>query len=169
MKILHPYTRLRPLDEQPTWDFLDTLRRNYHIIDWPMGVENRYPRDAYVEFIKMFWGTDDLIILEDDKLPTLEDFAELVFCKERFCAFPYPMLNQTETDMDYWREYTPFTLGFVKFSKELQLEYPASRWRPDVPNPKVYPFAPADMMIEANLGAYHLHDRPIKHNHRRAM
>ena len=177
MKILHPYTGLRPDDEKETWEFLGELltmlreKADYEIVNRKMGVENGHPRTAYVDFIRDYWdGTDDLIILEDDKVPTLKDFVDLMHCPEKFCCFPYPMLSLVVCDMDYWRDIRPFTLGFVKFSKEVQQALPAEQWLPDIPDkPSLYPFAPVDMMIEkpltAKLGDYHLHETPIKHNH----
>ena len=73
--------------------------------------------------------------------------------------------------MDYWREIRPNTLGFVKFSKASQLALPPEQWGKDIDKPAIYPFAPVDKMIEepltAKLGPMHLHETPIKHNHRR--
>ena len=58
------------------------------IIHRKMGVENGYPRTAYADFIREVWGTDDLIILEDDKVPTMAQFDELVTCPRDDCCFP---------------------------------------------------------------------------------
>lgn len=168
-KILHPFTGLRPDDEKETWEFLGKLRGTYDIVDRQMGVENGFPRTAYLSFLGEFWGTDDIIIIEDDKVPTMQDLKEIIACPRSVCCFPYASLGLAECDMDYWREFHPNTLGFVKFSRLAQIKVPVIEWDYSADRGRSYPFAPVDLMIEgpmrAKLGEMHLHERPIKHNH----
>lgn len=170
MKILHPFTGLRPTDESETWAFLGELRSKYDIIDRLMGVENGFARSAYIDFLKEFWGTDDIIIIEDDKVPTVADLHELITCPRDACCFPYASLGVAKFDMGYWREYHPNTLGFVKFSLKAQEAAPVIDWNYSVDRRSLYPFVPVDLIIEsvmtARLGPLHLHEREIKHNHR---
>ena len=174
--ILHPYGDTRKDDQKQTWDFLAQVRvlakvrslvpeHKLEVID-----RNVTGKWGYVDFVKEYWGTDDIIILEDDKVPTMRDLRELIDCPEPFCCFPHSVNFQFITTMRQWRKFHPYTTGFVKFSKEAQLRLPPDKWAPFIfsykeERPSV------DKAIEEPLteiyGPMHLHERMVKHNHGR--
>lgn len=121
-------------------------------------------RMDYNDFVREYWARDDLIILEDDKVPGDGDIIELENCKEPACIFPYPVSFYNHTDMEDWTERFPYGLGFVKFTKAAQEAVPARLWYIEGKNWGL------DQMIEIPMmkifGPMHLHKRFIKHNHR---
>jgi hypothetical protein len=162
MIVLHPYGNTRVKEQQETWDFLKTIRKFYRVED-----RNVTGKWLYVDFVKEFWGKDDIIILEDDKVPTLDDFGEIGSCPRLFCCFPYPINFQLRTTLRQWQRNFPWTTGFVKFSKEIQQKLPIENWGPFFYSKESRPSidrAIEEPMIE-KFGPMHLHSRFIKHNH----
>lgn len=69
--------------------FLDTLRAahpDWTIIEQPCGKDTRY-EDGF----KALWGQDDLIVLEQDLVPTLSVVEALVPDHHGLCAQAYPL------------------------------------------------------------------------------
>lgn len=156
--IVHPFSFDRPKDKKETWDFVTQLRAaGYAVID------REVHRQTYPDQLGEYWGEDDLIILEDDKVPTMEDFLELAACPHPACIFPYPSTSWVETTVDDWNKHRPYGLGFVKFSLEVQIEVPLSAWHRGFRNTQ------CDRIIEvpviAKFGPMHIHQRLIKHVH----
>ena len=155
MIVLHPWSSDRPEDKEPTQRFVAAVKSTGQIvisrkIDDPMG---------YPDFLRDHWEKGDaLIVLEDDKLPTLEDFYELRDCQEDFCAFPYPFSFRLRTKLEDWTPF-PYSLGFVKFSAKAQAERPVRTWYREGKHWGL------DKMIEEGMKV-HLHPRMIAHNHR---
>lgn len=159
MIILHPFSTGEYERKRETWGFVGELKHNgYEVesrnVDGPMD---------YPDLLKEFWGRDELVILEDDKVPTLADFKELIECKHAYCCFPYPVSMLVFTTMSLWRYRFPYSLGFVKFSKVVQQNVPASEWYREGLHWGL------DGMIERPMiqqyGPFHLHETWIKHNH----
>lgn len=162
MIILHPWSSKGSHRKKETWDFLYTARDEYNVID-----ENVDAPMAYVDFMKAYWGIDDLIVLEDDKVPTLQDLEEMVACPRPACVFPYPVSFWRQTDMSLWTHNFPYGMGFAKFSKAIQDATPPCDWK--VEDPKKPGWGIDGQIQKAVIqksGPIHVHPRWIKHNHR---
>jgi len=157
MQILHPYSEDRPQDKAETLRFLDSIRDRFEVVDFVVH------RSDYPIQLSRHWGRDDIIILEDDKVPTVADLEELAACPKGFCIFPYPSRDWVKTTVKDWQKHTPYGLGFAKFSLEVQKEFPSDGWD--------WSFRPTqcDRIIEKDIiakrGPMHLHPTMIKHNH----
>ncbi len=168
MIILHPWSSGRTGDKLETWRTVAKARdAGYDIVSRNI---NR-PMD-YADLLKEFWGKDDLIVWEDDKVPTMADLKELVECRHAYCCFPHPVSFYFYTPMSLWGRNFPYTLGFVKFSKLVQENVPVSDWLPPDPaHPS--PGWGLDRRIEEPMikrfGPMHLHPRMIRHNHNRSI
>ena len=163
MIILHPWSSGRHNDKLETWDFVARARKaGYEIIDRNINRPMDYP-----DLLREFWGKDDLVILEDDKVPRLADLKELAECNFSYCAFPYRPSFHFRASMKLWTEHFPYSLGFVRFSKEAQVKVPVETWYKEGEHWGV------DKMIEEPLishyGPFHIHRRLIKHNHNRGL
>lgn len=122
--------------------------------------------NMYYEYIKQLWGLDDMIILEDDKVPTLDNLGELIHCKANFCVFPYrfswpKFITHPITRMTDWKWNYPFGLGFCKFSLQVQKEITPDHWG--------YSKKELDRSISipviGRFGLPHIHEEWVKHNH----
>ena len=167
--ILHPYGDVNPRsgwygdriprDTAPTWAFLADVGSEVGVIH--VKVE----RDRYPRQVAEYWGRDDIVYLEDDKLPTAEDLDDILRCPHKFCMFPYPSsLGGFDTVEKWTAGAFPFGLGFCKFTLEAQEACPPSTW----PFDKFLP-TQCDKIIETPLiekfGPMPLHPRMIAHNH----
>ena len=169
MIILHPWTSGRNADKLETWRFVESIK--LYCAGNGITVVNRNinrPMD-YTDMMKEFWGREDLIVLEDDKVPTLADLKELVGCPHAYCCFPYPISFYFYTPMSLWEDDFPMTLGFVKFSLLAQKNLPVHEW--PAPEKGRWPGWGLDARIERPMierfGPMHLHKKWIRHNHNR--
>lgn len=108
-----------------------------------------------------------MIILEQDKVPTLQDLEEIIACPQPACHFPYAVNFYEVTKMSLWKSQDPWGLGFVKFSRARQRAFPSSMWWVWLYGKNTY--RSLDVAIEksmaAKFGPMHLHERFVKHNH----
>lgn len=95
MILYYPYAE--PLYDHPrladSRKFLDTLRAahpDWTIIEQACGKDTRY-EDGF----KALWGQDDLIVLEQDLVPTLAVVEALVPAHHGLCAQAYPLHHDT--------------------------------------------------------------------------
>lgn len=124
-------------------------------------------KDDYPNLMKSWWGRDDLIVVEQDKVPTMADFDEIVSCPKSHCIFPHHISFYPWTTRRMWTKAFPYGLGFVKFNLQIQRDIPVSEWIPiDFSAGAV---GSLDRSIEEPMtrrfGPMHLHGRFIKHNH----
>jgi hypothetical protein len=156
--VLHPYCGKRPETQEETWHFLSTVRDRFHVIDRLCDGESDYPK-----FLMEYWGVTNMVVIEQDKVPTLLDLQEIADCQRTHCCFPYACRGLAVTSMSSWRIHFPYSLGFVKFSLRAQTWTPPSEWR------QRHTWKSLDRAIEgpmiARLGEFHLHERFIGHNH----
>jgi hypothetical protein len=129
--ILHLYSNKRPKDEKDCWKELKKIRKHYKVIDRQM--------DASMDndnFLKEYWGTDDLITVEGDNVPELKLLEEMLNCKEPWCVSPYYQhytnMNGNKIKVTYYDDNgkkrvektqgfkVVSGLGFTKISKEIQ-------------------------------------------------
>ena len=120
MLILHPYAGNHPEREVETWALMRELEQRYKVVHARTVLE----RD-YSNFVATYWGDEDIIIIEGDMVPTLEDVLEIARCPETHCAYPYAISFFKITTMRDWTQRWPNSLGCVKFTKEVQLGTPA--------------------------------------------
>jgi hypothetical protein len=71
---------------------------------------------CYYYAIRDRWGTDDLVIVEQDILIDLSTLTSFSICYRDWCASGYEIFNPPE--ITYW------SLGCTKFSRELQQCFP---------------------------------------------
>ena len=120
--ILHPYSNNREENQRRTWDFLSRLdkERPYKIVH--KLVTGKY---GYDNFLAEYWGKSDILVIEQDIVPTISQVDEIINCKEEWCAFKYRTNLITFVLFNIW-----FTsaLGFTKISRRLQQKYPSSLW-----------------------------------------
>ncbi len=160
MIVLHVYTTVRPETQGGTWIFLAQARGKYRVVDRCTD-----GRTDYADFIRAYWGSDDMIVIEQDKEPAMADLRELASCGRPACCFPYPVSfwRDGHTPMSLWTERFPYGMGFVKFSREVQLAVPASEWYAD--GDRWYIDGRVEDAVMKRFGPMHLHERFIKHNH----
>jgi hypothetical protein len=158
MRVLHFYSSMRQQQQTGTWAFLGSIEKEVEVVHILADGENDYP----VELAKR-WGIEDLVIIEQDKVPTRLDLEEIIACPRLACIFPYAVRFYPVTRLSVWRQSFPYGLGFVKFRKEAQEAVPSSKWR------DTGTFRALDRRIEKpmieRLGPMHLHERFILHNH----
>lgn len=160
MKVLHPWAPGREDEKAPTWALVQELRNEFQVVSRRVDTST-----AYIGFLREEWGYEDVIVLEDDKLPTMAQVLELAACRGAWCVFPYGPLTLAD-----WLERFPFSLGLVKFSKEAQLKVPVKAWRIDRHSSGDRIRIVEDRAIEVpmleRMGRPHVHPTYIVHNHR---
>lgn len=163
MKLLHPYSNRNDKNELETWQFFTKI---YELQEFnSLSITHLKCNDNHITFTKWMienWGKDDLIVVEADKVPTLDNLRELISCKAKFCCFPYQFSYiPWITTRLYWDIHFPYTLGFVKFTKEVQLSIPTDNWGYD----KYSLDRAIEIPMIAKFGMMHIHREWIKHNH----
>jgi hypothetical protein len=74
--------------------------------------------EAYDAVIALLWKTPaETVIVEHDMVPTVKAVAELLDCREEWCAQPYPHIDARRTDGMCW------SLGVVRFRASLMERY----------------------------------------------
>lgn len=85
--VLHPFVPdHRAGDQVSTWRLLHALPTDrYEVVHWPCDNFLRYH-----DLIRRYWESDaDLILIEQDVVPTIDQLAELLACPEPVCTVPY--------------------------------------------------------------------------------
>jgi hypothetical protein len=120
MITLHTFSRMRLREQRETWKALCKIRRQYSVVDVSVsGVTD------YDSAVREFWGRDDLIIIEQDIVPSCSQIRALENCVCDWCAYRYRIRYMDNHDPAYW---VTHGLGFTKFNLELQKNYPAELW-----------------------------------------
>lgn len=91
MRILHPYTPNYRMDaQQHTFQALDVISSDFDSLPVSKLTINhcKTPNkiDAYEQVIIQNWGLDDLIICEQDIVPTTQDIKSLIECSCSVCV-----------------------------------------------------------------------------------
>ena len=160
MLILHPYSSNRAKDKEKTWKFLNIIRAEHKVIDKLIDE----PMD-YHNFIAGNWGYKTFIIIEDDKVPTLNDLEELINCEKLVCVFPYPFSYYHKTTMKDWTIKFPYSLGVAKFDIAIQDRIPVESWYKKDAEPYGLDRQIEEPIINL-IGQIHVHNHFIKHNHK---
>jgi hypothetical protein len=154
VEILHPYVPgLRPADQAPCWEALSVLRdeRGWDVYDIPCVEEY-----DYAEGLNDWWeALDDVIIVEHDIAPTVEQVRELEECPEPFCSMDYAGPSWSS-----WAA-VPYAvcIGLAKLSSRLR---EGSTRRPFVPRVHWHDVGGA---LEQVIGRPHVHPGPVAHYH----
>lgn len=156
--ILHPYCSKRAKTQAETWRFLLRIDGKYHIVNRCCDGDVDYPN-----LLLEYWGKDDIVVIEQDKVPTEQDLEEIINCPEWACIFPYTVWWFAITQREMWEKHFPYGLGFVKFKREIQQVFPSEMWE------QRNTYVALDRAIERPMikkfGPMHLHQRWVKHNH----
>ena len=94
--ILHAYGQSRPMDQQPTWAYLDTIRGDYTVIDRKCVLP-----DGYAALWREHWnGPETLVNIEHDMEPDPGMLEALLCCPEAMCGQAYwlPALSTGRTE-----------------------------------------------------------------------
>jgi hypothetical protein len=120
MVILHSFSRFRINDQLETWQALELIRHNFSVVD-AFCVDDY----DYDKALKGVWGKGDLIVLEQDVVPTLEMIQNLLGCDKPWCIFEYEIRYMDDKNPPF----TPQTgLGLTKFSSEAQQVSALEKW-----------------------------------------
>jgi hypothetical protein len=120
MLILHVYSEKRLSEQVETWRALRRIRGLFDVLDCRVQFEGDYD-----QAVLGAWGKEDLIVLEQDIVPSAEMFAELAACKEPWCCFKYQIRYLPGQDPAYW---VTHGLGLTKFSVEAQKTARSDLW-----------------------------------------
>lgn len=154
MILLHPYVPgHRPADQCPTWEALSQL--DMLGIDEVRHVPCTGPSNYAWALRDLVDAGEDVIVVEQDIVPTQEQWTDLRWCRKSFCAADYLV----EAGVLWSRIPGGFGLGLAKISADAYVQIvetpqvPLVHWR-DL----------AGVMRE-RLGPPHLHAGPVQHNH----
>lgn len=126
--IFHPYNPLaRPRDQIETWEFI----RDQRIIarDTPCQT----PYSYYLLLIGYLSCAESTIIIEQDIVPTREQYDELLICPEPFCVSDYKI--NVDGKLGSWKELLSkgneahYCLGFSKLPRINPVNTPAISWK----------------------------------------
>jgi hypothetical protein len=113
---------------------------------------------SYPEMIKFWWGKEDLILLEHDVSPTIDQFLSLLSCSRPVCNFDYQIpVSKTEYTILH------MGLGLSKFSVLFQKRIDIEMYLANQSFMRV-DYAILSAMQSLNQ-SYHSHGE-VKHNHR---
>jgi len=188
MLILHPYSLTRWEEQQETWDALRKIESaNLGIIVKDVRCDG--PQD-YDKALKRVWGNHNLVICEQDIVPTLEMIQRLASCNEYVCAqayrlplaeYAYPIAHR-----DYDESGTPcyigsskgwadiIGLGLAHFDLMFQIlnpdildNLPPGDWQNlDIRLSKLISEKVTVNKWSRGLGPFHIHYPEVKHNHK---
>ena len=120
MLVLHCFSDKRLSEQEETWLALEEIRRHYLTMD--VYVEGA---GGYDDALRSIWSRDDLLVIEQDIVPSFGQVQALERCTEAWCACKYEIRYSDDHTPSY--EVT-HGLGFTRFSLELQRRFPASFW-----------------------------------------
>lgn len=108
MKVICCYTHLHPKTAEalaayaPDTIFIDTSSDIY----------------AYNRVIEAYWGHDDLVVIEEDKVVTPEVIRSFDSCDQLWCSYSYFVYPRP------YRQRVSYGLGCARFSAEVQQKVP---------------------------------------------
>ncbi len=108
-------------EQQETWAALEVIRKEFTVIDVFVNLKGEYD-DA----LKALWtGMEDLLIVEQDIVPSLELVREVAMCKSELCACKYTVSYKDDVLKPYFLAYG---FGFTKYSAKVQRDFPVESW-----------------------------------------
>lgn len=120
MLVLHPFSRFRINEQLETWRALEEIREHFRVVD----VFLKEAMD-YDDVLLRFYGVDDLIVVEQDIVPSVEQIRSLTLCPESWCCCEYTVRYMGDKNPAY-NVQTGF--GLTKFSLKAQELSPSSVW-----------------------------------------
>jgi hypothetical protein len=118
--ILHPYSQVREEEQAETWRALELLRTKFMVIDRPLSGPSGYD-DVLLEY----WGKINLVIVEQDVVPRIEQVSELIQCPGIWCCCKYQIRYLDDKNPPYWI-LTGF--GLTKLDLRIQQVAAPSSW-----------------------------------------
>jgi len=195
--ILHPYTELATRGEEryrKTWQlitFLSVFSKERVKVE--SRLTTKYDDEAYYKVLKSVWAKDDLLIIEEDKIASIDQVTDIINCPKPCCTGFYKIYFTDTTkgnlpsyvwsvgDLSYvWsvgnmntpatqepypkQEYYHFAgTGFLKISLELQ-----KKTNLDLITHRRYQDG-LDMQLFKIMSPIdvHLHSPEVEHRHQR--
>lgn len=177
--ILHTYTDLRLDDQKETRVQIGFIGDYYGT---KVISEKMIAPDDYWSFLLRHWGKEDIIIIEQDVVPSVGKIARIRDCHYKVCTYPHilaagqwsvfdiePQTGRFDTfNLAYfWTMYPRFadgsSLGFIKISLDTQKRIPL--WEYPVAK---YEWWYLDSFISWHLKRLHqrvhVHASEVKHN-----
>jgi hypothetical protein len=118
--VLHSFSRFRFNEQLETWQALEEIRNSFPVVDAFLVDEQDY--DKALEGV---WGKGDLIVVEQDIVPTVEMIAGLFGCDKPWCIYEYEIRYMDDKNPPF---YPQTGLGLTKFSCEAQQISAPERW-----------------------------------------
>lgn len=170
--ILHTYTSQRIDEQEETKQIITRLSKDYPIVSKLCN-----DTDDYWKILLKHWGKDELIIIEQDIVPSFKMVQELEWCIDELCCFPYllrdrrwSIFEKKDNIQTHYTEPLPkyaeySSLGFTKISRRIQLSIPLQLYPVDE-----YKWWYLDSWISEFVGQlnmkFHVHQPSVKHNRR---
>lgn len=108
-------------EQLETWQAFEQIRKEFDVKDLFVNEKGDYD-DA----LRRVWAiNDDLLIVEQDIVPTLELVRDVVACKEPWCTCKYKVSYKDNVLQPYYLNYG---FGFMKYSAKLRRELPVDTW-----------------------------------------
>jgi hypothetical protein len=120
MIILHPFSIFRQKEQAETLDALRKIQGSFRVVNVLCS-----EKADYDDSLLRFWGTDDLIIVEQDIVPSIEQVQTLADCPESWCGFWYWMRYAADKCPPYQ---VLNAFGLAKLSLETQKLAPSESW-----------------------------------------
>lgn len=120
MIVLHSYSPFRLSEQVETKEALEVVRQVFPVVDKECSKKMDYD-----EFLRLFWGKDTIITVEQDIVPSVEMIYSLAECKELWCTYEYFVRYMDDKNPAYAVFYG---LGLTKFSKEAQQIASVEKW-----------------------------------------
>jgi len=120
MIILHSYCpTIRKNDQELPAILVNALKYyGYAVVDLPCPADS--PR-RYEEYLRAYWNTDDIIIVEQDIKVYGEEIKSLISCKKDWCAYQYKHRSDGAAMVTHG-------LGLTKISRAAQRVATPGKW-----------------------------------------
>lgn len=107
-------------EQLETWWTLEQIREGYAVVDAFLVGEQDYDKA-----LKDVWGKGNLVVVEQDIVPTPEMIMNLFGCNEDWCIYEYEIRYMDDKNPAF----TPQTgLGCTKFSLNAQRVAESEKW-----------------------------------------
>lgn len=154
MLVLHVYHPAKRLDDQAaTWAFLSAVQADLGV---PVVHYPTEGADGYWRALELVWAyPGDIVTVEQDIVPTVDQIAELGDCPQGYCAFDFRLANGVP-----WSDLADgHGFGLAKFSEARRAAIVARPAVPHVPWPDTVPF------VHETLKPVHVHRPAVEHHH----
>lgn len=113
MRILHVYSNNRIENQTKTWEAVKELQDIGYKIEDIMLPENL----SYEELLFSLWTKEDIILIEQDIVPTKERLDELLNCKEILCYHFYKLRGKPLNEPERYLQVVNYEKGVIELQK----------------------------------------------------